>query len=108
MKEYNLTTLIHHNCIYLEIHKGMYGLPQASRSANDCLTAFLAPHGYAPVPITPGLWKHADSDLVFALVADDFGIKYTNKANAEVDAYSQTTLLHQRRLDWGVLLWPYY
>ena len=35
------------------------------------------------MPITPGLWKHTNSDLVFALVVDDFGIKYTNKVDAK-------------------------
>jgi hypothetical protein len=33
--------------------------------------------------ITPGLWKHTKSDLVFALVVNDFGIKNTNKPDAE-------------------------
>ena len=83
MLEYNLAELVHNNHVYVEIRKGMYGLPQAGRIANDRLTAFLAPHGYAPAPITPGLWKHAASDLVFVLVVDDFGVKYTDKADAE-------------------------
>ena len=56
----------------------MYGLPQAGHIANDQLVTFLAPHGYHPVPITPGLWKHDTRDLFFTLVVDDFGIKYTH------------------------------
>ena len=56
----------------------MYGLPQAGRVANECLTKFLAPHGYAPVPVTPGLWCHKMQDIAFTLVVDDFGVKYTN------------------------------
>jgi hypothetical protein len=83
MVKYNLAPLVHHNHVYVEIRKGMYGLPQAGRIASDRLTAFLAPHGYAPVPITPGLWKHNASDLMFMLVVNDFGVKYTNTANAE-------------------------
>jgi hypothetical protein len=83
MSKYNLAPLVHHNHVYVEIRKGMYGLPQAGRIASDRLTAFLAPHGYAPVPITPGLWKHNASDLMFTLVVDDFGVKYTNSADAE-------------------------
>jgi hypothetical protein len=35
------------------------------------------------MPITPGLWKDTTSDLVFALVVDDFGVKYTSKHDAE-------------------------
>ena len=34
--------------------------------------------------ITPGrLWKDTTSNLVFALVVDDFGVKYTSKHDAE-------------------------
>jgi len=57
----------------------MYGLPQAGKIANDQLIKFLAPHGYRPVPITPGLWRYdTPRDLVFSLVVvDDFGIRFT-------------------------------
>jgi hypothetical protein len=81
--EYNLGPLVHRDHVYVEIRKGMYGLPQAGRLANDRLTAFLAPHGYAPVPITPGLWKHDSRDVFFTLVVDDFGVKYTNLTDAQ-------------------------
>jgi hypothetical protein len=83
INEYKLLPLVHRDHVYVEIRKGMYGLPQAGRIANDRLTEFLAPHGYTPMPITPGLWKDTTSDLVFALVVDDFGVKYTNKHDAE-------------------------
>jgi hypothetical protein len=53
--EYDLLPLVHNGFVYAECHKGMYGLPQAGRIANNRLTAFLAPKGYAPVPVTPGL-----------------------------------------------------
>jgi hypothetical protein len=81
-EEYNLAPLVHHGHVYVEIRKGMYGLPQAGRIANDRLTAFLAPHGYAPVPITPGLWKHDSRDVIFTLVVDDFGVKYGHMDDA--------------------------
>jgi hypothetical protein len=62
----------------------MYGLPQACQIANEQLTKFLAPHGYAPVPtITPGLWQHTTHDIAFTLVVDDFSVKYTKRADAE-------------------------
>jgi hypothetical protein len=79
MEEYNL----HNGYLYVEVRKGMYGLPQAGRLANDLLTKKLAPHGYHPCPITPGLWKHETNSVVFTLVVDDFGVKYTDKADAE-------------------------
>jgi hypothetical protein len=99
MDEYKLAPLIHRDFVYVEIRKGMYGLPQAGRIANDRLTAFLAPYGYGPVPITPGLWKHDSRDLTFSLVVDDFGVKYTKKEDAD---HLMTTLktLYSVSEDW--------
>jgi len=82
INQYNLTPLIHHNCVYVEIRKGMYGLPQAGKLANNQLIAALAPFGYHPVPLTAGLWRHKTRDITFCLVVDDFGVKYTNKDDA--------------------------
>ena len=80
--EYKLGPLIHHDHVYVEIRKGMYSLPQAGKIANDRLTKFLAPYGYAPVPLTAGLWRHDTRDITFTLVVDDFGVKYTDVADA--------------------------
>jgi len=92
LDHYNLRPLIHNGHVYVEIRKGMYGLPQAGRIANERLQRFLEPHGYRPVPITPGLWKHDTRDLAFTLVVDDFGVKYTN----ENDAKHLMSILHQQ------------
>jgi hypothetical protein len=43
---YNLHSKIHNGFIYMEIVKGMYGLPQAGILANKLLRKRLAPHGY--------------------------------------------------------------
>jgi hypothetical protein len=70
--------------VYVEICRGiMYGLPQAEKIANDQLIQFMKPHGYAPVPLTHSLWKHNKRDIVFTLVVDDFGVKYTKREDAE-------------------------
>jgi hypothetical protein len=61
---------------YVEIRKGMYGLKEAAVLAFDQLKAHLAPHGYAPVRHTPGLWKHNQRRTTFTLAVDDFGIKF--------------------------------
>jgi Reverse transcriptase (RNA-dependent DNA polymerase) len=63
---------------YVEITKGMYGLKQAGRLANEQLAEHLAQYGYAPCPHTHGLWKHATRPISFTLVVDDFGVKYIN------------------------------
>ena len=83
MDEYNLHDLVVNGFLYVEIRKGMYGLPQSGKLANDRLTKLLKPHGYAPVPITPGLWKHETRPITFTLVVDDFAVKCTDRADAE-------------------------
>ncbi len=62
--------------VYMEIRKGMYGLPQAGILANKLLKLWLACHGYSEQPHTPGLWKHSSRPIWFNLCVDDFGIKY--------------------------------
>jgi hypothetical protein len=83
MKLYNLDELVHKGAVYAEVRKGMYGLPQAGRITYDRLKRFLAPHGYAPLAHTPGLWRDTNTNLVFSLVVDDFGVKFTNKRDAD-------------------------
>jgi len=82
MDHYQLHELIHNGHVYVEIRRGMYGLPQAGQLANLQLQAFLKPHGYHPCPITHGLWTHDTWSIQFTLVVDDFAIQYTDKADA--------------------------
>jgi hypothetical protein len=81
--EYKLTPLIENGYIYAEVRKGMYGLPQAGKIAQDRLASVLAPFGYAPANITAGLWTHKTRPINFTLVVDDFGIKYQGKEHAD-------------------------
>jgi hypothetical protein len=83
IEHYDLRPLFHNGYVYVEIRRGMYGLSQAGLIANDRLVAFLKPHGYEPCPLTHGLWRHTTRDIVFSLVVDDFGIKYTNRTDAD-------------------------
>ena len=69
--------------IYCEIRKGMYGLPQAGIIAQELLKERLSKHGYHQSKKTPGLWTHDTRPISFSLVVDDFGVKYTNKADAD-------------------------
>jgi hypothetical protein len=68
--------------VSIEIRKGMPGLKQAGRLANDRLTKHLAKSGYRPVRHTPSLRAHDTRPIAFALVVDDFGIKYVGKEHA--------------------------
>ena len=69
----------HDGWVFIRIQKGMPGLKQAARLANERLVHHLAPHGYAPVPHTPSLWCHFTYDTAFALVVDDFGIRASSQ-----------------------------
>jgi hypothetical protein len=45
--EYNLLQYIdRNNCVYIQIQKGMYGLPQAGILAQELLEERMAKHGY--------------------------------------------------------------
>ena len=82
VQAYDLLPKIHDGHVYLEIQRGMYGLPQAGILANQLLTQRLAPHGYTQCRHTPGLWRHHWRPIMFALVVDDFGVKYEGKHHA--------------------------
>eukprot|EP00957_Ditylum_brightwellii_P025184 1906159-Ditylum_brightwellii.AAC.1 len=68
MDEYTLHAKVHKGFVYLEIHKGVYGLPEAGKIANGLLKQHLALYGYYEVSDTPGLWCH-------------FGIKFIGDHN---------------------------
>ncbi len=82
--QYNLRELVHTDgYVYIEIGKGMYGLPQAGILANELLQKRLAKHGYRQVRHTPGYWRHDTRPIDFTLVVDDFGVSYEGRENAE-------------------------
>ena len=81
--QYDLQQLSKYGWVYMEIWKGMLGLNQAGRISNKRLTKHLQKHGYTPCPHTPALWRHNTLPIVFTLVVDDFGVKYTGKHNAD-------------------------
>jgi hypothetical protein len=110
---YNLGPLVHNDHVYVEIRRGMYGLPQAGRIANDELVPHLAKHGYIQAEHTPGLFTHTTRPISFCLVVDDFGVKYVGREHAE---HLRDTLQAKYKIttDWsgdlylGInLLWDY-
>jgi hypothetical protein len=46
IEQYNLLPLVSDGHVYIEVQKGMYGLPQAGILANQLLARRLAIHGY--------------------------------------------------------------
>ena len=76
IEEYNLRDKVEPNgYVYIEVRKGMYGLPQACLLAQKLLKKRLAKHGYKQSDMTPGLWTNEWHPICFSLVVDNFGIK---------------------------------
>ena len=99
IQQYNLINLAHKGFVYMEIQKGMYGIPQAGKIANDKFKLHLDKFGYEPAPITPGLWRHQTSPLQFSLVVDDFWIKYERQEHTThiLDALKKNYKIYE---DW--------
>jgi hypothetical protein len=81
--KYDLLNPAQDGKVYIEIQKGMYGLPQAGILANELLQRNLAKDGYRPTQHTHGLWTHDTRPISFSLVVDDFGVKYVGPEHAE-------------------------
>ena len=81
--EYRLHDKAVNGHVYVEVRKGMYGLPASGIQANELLEERLAPFGYRQSRKVPGLWKHDWRPIQFTLVVDDFGVKYVGKEHAQ-------------------------
>ena len=81
IEQYSLRTLSSDGWVYLDTRKGMPGLKQVGRIANDRINSHLAHFGFSPVPRTQALWKHDRKPILFSLVVDDFGVNYIVKEN---------------------------
>ena len=112
-QQYALEDIAKNGFMYMQIEKGMYGLPQAGILANKLLRERLAPHSYYEMPHTPGLWQHIHQPVQFSLVVDDFGIKYIGKNNLYhlLNALKQNYEISEDwagELYWGISLkWNY-
>ena len=95
----NLSSKIKNGYLYMEIQKGMYGLPQSGILANKLLKERLAVHGYHEAEHTPGLFYHETRPIWFTLVVDDFGVKYVGKKHAE-HLMSVLSEFYQMEEDW--------
>ena len=79
--------------IYCEITQGMYGLPQAGIIVQELLKKRLAEYGCHQSKIINGFWKHKIRLVCFALIVDDFAVKYVKKEDTEhvINAIKNTT-----------------
>ncbi|KAL7474923.1 hypothetical protein ACHAW6_000867, partial [Cyclotella cf. meneghiniana] len=82
IEQYTLKELANKDgMLFLEILKGVYGLPQAGLLAQELLEKQLNKHRYFQSTRTPGLWTPKWQPVQFTLVVDNFGIKYVDKDN---------------------------
>ena len=65
--------------VYVEVRKGMYGLPQAGNLAQELLEKRLAKHRFEQSKLIPRYWKHKTLLIDFTLVIENFGVKYVNQ-----------------------------
>ena len=72
--QYELDKIAVNGWVYVEIRKGMYGLPQAGMLANKLLKTRLKKHGYYECTHTPGLWRHKTRNISYILCVDNFGV----------------------------------
>ena len=93
----------------MRVEKGMYGLPQAGVLANKLLEERLYEFSYRQSGTTPGFWKHMWHPISFALVVDDFGVKYVGEEHAEhlLQALSKYYVVDENEKR-GQVLWHYH
>ena len=99
LDEHNLRPFIANSSVLFAVHRGMYGLPQAGFLAQPQLIQHLRTHGYHQTN-PPCLFRHVTNDVTFALVVDDFLVKYPTTDSAN---HLQRTLalLHEMKVDWS-------
>jgi hypothetical protein len=100
ISKHNIGHLIHNGKYYVRVDKGIYGLPQAGRLAQERLLAHLASHGYHQTSNTSCLFKHDSDDIYFTLVVDDFAIKYSKNVEA-VKLINVLKELYEVHEDWA-------
>jgi hypothetical protein len=89
--KYKLLEKKNNGYVYIQSDKGMYGLPQSGRLANDLLFKRLTSHIYHPVCHTHGLYKHEKCPVTFTLVVENFWVKYVGNEHASclLNAFQQ-------------------
>ena len=82
IEKHQLQPFLVSNSVLFEVNQNMYRLPQAGYLAQRRLIAHLAANYYHKTP-RPCLFRHSSNGATFALVVDDFGVKYATKAAAD-------------------------
>ena len=77
MSLHNLEPLLHNGAVYVEIRRGMYGLPKARQIASD-----------------------ESRPVWFSLVVDNFGVAYFGKENADHLIQTKKDANYKTTTDW--------
>ena len=96
---YQLQDMFTDDHILMRLDKGIYGLKQAGKLAQDRLFKHLAAHDYIALPNTPCTFRHRTRGTVFTVVVDDFGIKYHGKEDAQ-HLIDTLQLQYEITIDW--------
>ena len=80
---HNLTPIFKNGKVLAEIRKGMHGLKQSGKIANEDLKKYLKPYGHVPTKHATGLWCHTSKNLTLTLIVADFGINNTDIEQAK-------------------------
>jgi hypothetical protein len=81
--------------IVFRINKTMYGLKEAGKLSNLRLVSLLSTFGFYETT-TPCLFKHVSRPILFVLVVEDFGVKYTNRSDFDFLVSCLSTLYHAK------------
>ena len=98
MERYKLDQYMSNNSVLFEVNRGMYRLPQAGLLAQQQLVEHLAKHQYYQTD-SPCLFRHTSNGTTFALVVDDFGLKYKDKQAAD-HLIATLQQLYAIKIDW--------
>ena len=96
---HSLEDYIVNGSILFCVLKGMYGLPQAGKLAQERLVAHMALSGYTEDPNVPCLFAHTSNGITFTLVIDDFLVKYHARAGVE-HLIACLEVLYALHIDW--------
>ena len=81
--KYGIQQLASNGSVVMRLGSTIYGLTSAGRLSQDRLIAHLAQHGYNQAAHTPCLFTHSSNGIAFALVVDDFLVKYHTQESAD-------------------------
>lgn len=70
-------------CIWVELHQAIFGLPQAGILSQNILYTHLQKHGYHIINTASGLISNKSKTLFLCLLVDDFLIKYKKHEDIE-------------------------